>query len=189
MVMRAIDFRRTYTSDEFEAMPEFEQKGYELLEGRLVKREMPGHEHGRIAKKIQRGLTLFDPDETLGEMLPATSFRLNDHNTTIPDLAFWRANRVIQKAGKGALQTVPDLVVEVHSPRDLETKKRREEVQHKIKGYQTVCLVWAINPGNRTIEVYYPDQPEPVAMLTINDELDGEDVIPGFRLKVSTLFE
>lgn len=191
MAMRTIDAGRIYTSAQFEALPEFEENRYELLEGRLVKKEMLGHEHGRIAKKLQRGLILFDPEEKLGEMLLATSFRLNDRNTPIPDLAFWRASRVSKIAGKAALQTLPDLVVEIDSPRDLETKKRREEVQAKIQRYQSVgvSLIWAINPDNRTVSVYHPNQPEPVAALTTSDELEGEVVLPGFKLKVATLFE
>jgi Uma2 family endonuclease len=42
---------KTYTPEEFENMPEF-QENYELVNGRLVKKPMAGDDHGRIARYI-----------------------------------------------------------------------------------------------------------------------------------------
>ena len=39
---------RSYSSDEFENMPEFDER-FELVEGRLVKKPMPTHKHSWIA--------------------------------------------------------------------------------------------------------------------------------------------
>jgi Uma2 family endonuclease len=49
-------------------------------------------------------------------------------------------------------------------------------------------LVWLISPLSKVVYVYHPNQAKPET-LGINDELDGEDIIPGFKLKVSALFE
>lgn len=47
-------------------------------------------------------------------------------------------------------------------------------------------LVWVINPDEQSVLVYR--QPQPDRLLKIADNLDGEDVIPGFTLPVSELF-
>jgi Uma2 family endonuclease len=104
---------------------------------------------------------------------------------------FITARRISKKRSKKALTEIPDLVVEVHSPRDLASRARYDEAQLKIRLYQIagVKIVWAINPASRTVEVYHPGQLEPVAVLGVNNKLDGEDVIPGFELQISALFE
>ena len=47
-------------------------------------------------------------------------------------------------------------------------------------------MVGVINPRNRTVTVYR--SPTAVTILTANDELDGQEVVPGFRMRVSELF-
>ena len=47
-------------------------------------------------------------------------------------------------------------------------------------------LVWVVHPGRRIVTVYYPDRTARV--LGAGDELDGGDVLPGFRLAVAEIF-
>lgn len=51
-----------------------------------------------------------------------------------------------------------------------------------------VRLIWIINPDNSTIKVYRHDDHRPVE-LTIGDQLDGGDVLPGFSCAVADLFQ
>ncbi len=94
---------------------------------------------------------------------------------------------------RGAVATKPDLAVEVWSPGDLDTKARQGEAEAraKIRRYQVAgaALVWAINPANRTGEVYHPDRIDPVQTLGVEGELSGESVIAGFTMPVKALFE
>jgi Uma2 family endonuclease len=108
----------------------------------------------------------------------------------IPDIGFILAQRVPSRSPK-SVKAVPDLVVEMHSPTDLRSKAEREAAIQKIKDWQGVGvrLIWAINPTKQSVEVYYPDQPNPVKTLTFKDELDAENLIPNFKLKVSDLFD
>jgi Uma2 family endonuclease len=47
-------------------------------------------------------------------------------------------------------------------------------------------LVWVVDPDPRTVTVYRSrDQ---IRLLSKADEIDGGDVLPGFRVKVSELF-
>lgn len=54
-----------------------------------------------------------------------------------------------------------------------------------------VPIVWVINPEKEVVEVYHAAQgyvAGPVRVLGVGDELDGDDVIPGFHMPVAQLF-
>lgn len=188
MPIRDVDMKRTYTPEEFEALPQFDEL-YELVNGKLVKKPMPGDDHGRIARIIMKRFDRHDPDEKLGQLWSATTFDVGTGWMPIPDLGFMRAERVPPRSPR-SVKGVPDLVVEIHSPTDLRSKPEREQAAQKIKDWQEVGvrLIWAINPRKQEVEVYHPDTEKAVQVLSINDELTGEEIIPGFKLKVSDLF-
>jgi Uma2 family endonuclease len=83
-----------------------------------------------------------------------------------------------------AWNVVPDLAVEVISPTDL-----AEEIDDKITDYFAagVQLVWVLFPVSGRVYVY--QSPERVTGLERSDELNGGDVLPGFRLPVAAVFE
>lgn len=78
----------------------------------------------------------------------------------------------------------PDLAVEVTSSRD-----EIDDTDKKLKEYRQVKLkmVWVIRPVQEVIEVYKEGQP--AGLLGSEDVLDGGEVIKGFKLPVSQLFE
>lgn len=174
---------RLYTADEFENLPEFDER-YELIEGKLVKKPTPNSEHSLIARILIRQYDAFDPGEKVGRILQEVSTILNVRNTPAPDVAFWTAARKPKRSQKAADR--PDLAIEIWSPHDLDTRKRHEEAREKIQRYLSagVPLVWAINPQNQTVEVHRPGQ-----VLDKSGILSGEDIIPGFELVVGILFE
>jgi len=63
------------------------------------------------------------------------------------------------------------------------------EVDEKIEEYLAAGarLVWMIYPKKQTVTVHRPGS-EP-QVLTINDMLNGEAVVPGFECPVSDIFE
>ncbi len=185
---RASDVERTYSPEEFETLPEFNE-GYELVNGKLVKKPMPGGQHGSIARRIYKRLTLFDPDDKSGVMWFDTTFNVGTGWMPIPDLGYIVSERIPAITSK-AINCVPDLVVEIHSPSDLRSKPEREAARRKIKDWQAtgVSIIWAVDPVRKIVEVYHPSQAEPVRVAELEDELDGEAVIPGFKLKVAELF-
>jgi Uma2 family endonuclease len=184
-----IDLNRTYTADEFEMLPD-DGNRYELINGRL--RIMPpiGDQHGTITDNLAFFIRLFDPERRLGKYWTSTGFRLDENYTPAPDLMYIVASRRPPDT-KEALLVIPDLVVEVWSPSQLTKTGLDNESIEKIRAYQTagVKIIWSINPQKRNVTVYHADQIEPVEVLEIDDELDGEDVIPNFKLPVRKLFE
>jgi Uma2 family endonuclease len=186
--LRGIDLNRLYTSAEFELLPD-DGNRYELIDGRLGKMPPAGDEHGSINMRLIKHYILFDPDEKLGKLWSTTGFILDADNTPEPDLMYVVANRRPSET-KGAVRVIPDLVVEVWSPSQLTKQGVDAEALAKIRKYQKagVKIVWSINPTNQTIAVYYPDRVDPAKVLTVADELNGESIIPGFKVAVSKLF-
>ena len=78
----------------------------------------------------------------------------------------------------------PDLAIEVRSKND-----RWSEILEKVAGYLRYGspLVWVIDPKKQDVVVFRHNT-EP-ATLTLADELNGGDVVPGFRFPVIRLFE
>ncbi len=190
--LKPVEFEKTeriYTNEDFEELPAFYER-YELIKGKLVERMSTGGEHGRITGLIAKHFTLFDPEEKIGLVWHDTSFNIAPGFIPTPDLAFVTLARMPVIDAK-ALKVVPDLVVEVHSPNDLKSKPGREAAANKIRKYQAagVKIVWAINPDKQLVEAYHPGEAEPWKIYNLADELDGEDVLPGFKLKVATLFK
>jgi Uma2 family endonuclease len=75
------------------------------------------------------------------------------------------------------------LVVEVLSPSDVSY-----EVDRRVQDYLSagVKLVWVVHPQSRSVHVYRPGGQG--VILSERDELDGEQVLPGFRLPVREIF-
>jgi Uma2 family endonuclease len=82
----------------------------------------------------------------------------------------------------GFLRIAPDLAYEVISPRD-----NANQVQRKIREYRQagVRLLWVIYPQTRVAVVYSSRGYEEVEE---NGELTGQDVLPGFRVRLGDLF-
>lgn len=182
---------RLYSLQEFEELdfPNDDNK-YELIDGVLKVTPPPGFLHAKISSKIVQQIMLFNPDNKLGLVLWDVAFKIAPGFAPSPDMAFIMAANV-PPVTRLAVPVPPDLAVEVWSPGDLDTKAHRTEARAKIRRYQVagVALVWAVNPARHTVEVYHPNQIEPVQVLGVEAELSSEDVIPGFTMRVGTLFE
>jgi Uma2 family endonuclease len=87
------------------------------------------------------------------------------------------------EAARCYFRGAPDLAVEVMSPNDLYTEvdeKVGEWLEHGTR------MVFVVNPRRRTVAVHRPGQP--LRVLTVEDTLDGEDVVPGWTFPVSAIF-
>jgi Uma2 family endonuclease len=101
-----------------------------------------------------------------------------------PDVVFYRADRLPAGGIPSTYwELAPDLAVEVLSPSD-----RRGKVLKKVGEYLDAGthLVWVVDPRRRTAVVYRPEG-EPT-ILGADGILDGEDVLPGFRLALAEVW-
>lgn len=174
------------TAEELFQLPDDDYK-YELVEGELIRMPPTGAEHGDIAVNAGALLRNYVKAHDLGRVSAAeTGFILKRNPDTVraPDAAFIAKARI---PPEGIPRTywpfAPDLAVEVVSPHD-----RFDEVQEKVAEYFTAGtrLVWVVLPKTRTVLVYRSFHD--VRSLGVDDELSGEDVIPGFTCQVAELF-
>jgi Uma2 family endonuclease len=84
---------------------------------------------------------------------------------------------------EGYVTIPPDLAVEVTSPSD-EVYELEEKVEEYLRA--GVRLIWVIHPEVRVIQVIRGDGSG--HRLRSSDELSGEDVVPGFRCPVASVF-
>jgi Uma2 family endonuclease len=80
-------------------------------------------------------------------------------------------------------ELVPDFIIELRSKSDSLTTLRKKMEEYQANG---VRLSWLINPQQQQVEIYRLGQPAEV--LQSPHSLDGEDVLPGFRLDLSSIF-
>ena len=175
------------TADELLRLPDDGQR-HELVRGELRTMAPGGDEHGELTGTFHSSLGPYVRAHRLGRTYVAdTGYRLTTDPDTVraPDVAFVRRDRV-EATGRlrGFRPGAPDLVVEVISPSDLYTEvdeKVAEWIEHGAR------LVFVVNPRRQTVAEHRPG--EPVRVLTVEDTLDGYDVVPGWSLPVRELFE
>lgn len=160
-------------------------KHVELVRGVLVVREPPGGRHGRIAMNLAVELVNHVRAHQLGVVYAAeTGFTLARHPDTVraPDVAFIRRERLPRPEPVGYPELAPDLVVEVLSPGN-----RPAELLARIADWLSAGtqLVWVIDPERRVARVYREDGTE--AIVTPEQPLDGEDVVPGFSCSLQEI--
>jgi Uma2 family endonuclease len=175
------------TCDEFEdilALPENRERTLELIDGIIVEKAMPTDEHSIINSILN--YHLFGHSQTHGLGLPGAERRFrapgDPYNTRVPNPSLI-LDVNIPIVTKGAIAHPPDLIAEVKS-----TDDSIEGMRARAKWYvdNGVRLVWLVFPRQRIVEVYGPGQD--IEILTIEDALDGYDVLPGFTLAVAKLF-
>jgi Uma2 family endonuclease len=174
------------TADELLEMPDDGYR-YELVKGELIRMAPTGDEHGEVTMELAASLHSHVKKRNLGRVYAAeTGFKLESDPDTVraPDIAFVSRARV-EATGTltGFRSGAPDLVVEVLSPSD-----RIGKVETKVKQWLETGarLVWVVSPKLQTVTVY--GSLTDIVTLTVKDELDGGDVVPGFKIKVAEIF-
>jgi Uma2 family endonuclease len=161
---------------------------YDLLRGELIRMSSATYRHGKLGMRIARKIADFADEHDLGEIPSSeTGFILaRDPDVVLaPDVAFVRKEQLPPDEEQDRfLELAPDLVVEVVSPSD-----RWTEINDKVMEYlrHGVALVWIVDPRLQQVTVYAPDRGPRV--VTIEDQLDGGEVLPEFRLSVAEIFE
>ncbi|MEM9186853.1 MAG: Uma2 family endonuclease [Planctomycetota bacterium] len=164
-----------------------EGKRCELISGELKIKSPTKGPHGIVAGETHGLLYLFLHDKNLGRLFSAeTGFLVSSDPDTIraPDVAFVRRER-FEAVGLGDsfFKEAPALAVEVVSPSET-AKEVHEKAQMWIdSGCEAVWLIW---PDDQTVTVYR--SLDNIRVLTSEQQLDGEDVVPGFSLLVADLF-
>ena len=172
------------TAQELFDMPA-DEFSYELIHGELRRMSKPGAKHGMIAMRLGGWLFHHVEKNDLGLVLAAeTGFQLAPDHVRAPDVAFIRKGRIDER-GIPAKQWpgAPDLAIEVLSPND--TYSYMQEKACDWIGYGT-RMVLVVDPDKRLVSVYRSRQE--VRVLTVDEAIDGGDIVPGWRVEIGDLF-
>jgi len=154
----------------------------ELYNGKVVFK-MASPEHGILQGRIVTSLNLYLEQKQIGYAMTETNFRLwpqRSDQSRIPDIAFVRKDRLPEDLHSYPVLS-PDLAIEVVSPEDNFTK-----VMNKVDAYleQGSQLVWLVLPARREVLVCTPAN-----TYSVRDVLTAPELLPGFELPVSKIFE
>jgi len=157
--------------------------------GELVMTPPTGGESGKRNFNLIGQLARWcEAHEGLGEGFDSsTGFRLPNGADRSPDVAWvsrarWAALTPQQR--KGFVPLCPDFVIELRSESDSLPKLHAKMQEYIDSGTR---LGWLIDPQDEQVEVYRPGQV--VEVLTKPMELSGDDVLPGFILKLNRMWE
>jgi Uma2 family endonuclease len=177
---------RLLTADDLEQMGAGGEH-FELIDGVPYEVTGVGGLHGGVSAYLLRHVGNHVDDHDLGEVFSSdTQFVITPDRRIVlrPDVAFVRMDRLPDDdLWRGIVPIAPDLAIEVESPGDTEPEVRRKVERYLAGG---VPLVWAVWMSRRCVSVFRPGRAEQV--LAEDAELDGEDVLPGFRLPVADIF-
>lgn len=160
---------------------------HELQAGMLVSEPLPGFRHGRVMVLVAEHLSAHARRHQLGVVLGGDSgFILARKPDTVrgPDVAFVSKERVEEHGDSvRAFSGAPDLAVEVLSPSNTPAAMHAKVADYLAAGTRRV---WVVDPEAQAVTVYAsllgPDR------LGEIDTLSGDDVVPGFQVRVSELF-
>ena len=160
----------------------------ELIEGVLHRKVSAGKRHARIAGRVITLFNNFVMPRRIGQVGGTDGgvlIRRNPDTVREPDVYFVSAERLpLDDDSDGYLEVAPELVVEIVSPSD-----SAQDVREKIGMWLDLGVEMAleVRPASRTIAVHRPGV-SPVT-LTGDEVLDGGNVLPGFSLPLSEIFD
>ncbi|HEY8745688.1 MAG TPA: Uma2 family endonuclease [Chloroflexota bacterium] len=161
---------------------------YELVEGVLVRMGGTRPRAGRVTRKLLFSLTAYVQEHGLGTVTPPDEvydFEQSGQRDTglLPDIGFYHAFREPQVDLDKAYPFAPDLAVEVASPQQYRPQLRAKAARYLAGG---TALVWVVWPQRQQLDVWHPGASAPTT-LSVEDMLDGENVVTGFTFPVASL--
>jgi Uma2 family endonuclease len=162
---------------------------YEVVNGQHVELPPMGAFESSLASELHAFVHQCAKSKGLGRAVMEVLFLLSASAglRRRPDVAFvsyerWPRRRRVPR--QEAWDVVPELAVEVVS-----ATNTAEEILAKVREYFQAGSkrVWVVYPAEEQVYVY--QSPTQNRILARGDDLDGEDILPGFRLPLAELFE
>lgn len=157
-------------------------------EGVLIVMAPVGGESGNKEMELAADLTIWNRQTRLGKVFSSsTIFKLPLGGKRSPDAAWVelsRWNELDRENRQKFPPLAPDFVIELRSPTDELSALQEKMIEYRNNG---VRLGFLINPQDRQAEIYRLDQE--VEILQAPGTLSGENVLPGFVLDLSWIWE
>ena len=177
---------KLYTIDDLLALPD-DHKRYELHNGEIVELGTSSRNHTKLGSWLAHVLWDFIIANHLGGEITGAdgTFKLGKYDTSVPDMAYVSVAKTAALTDETVFYPfAPDLAVEIKSP---STSKRKMKSLAAMYLNASALLVWTIDLEKQIVTVYQAEG-QPIE-VSGDGELDGYDVLPGFRLYLSDLFQ
>lgn len=162
-----------------------ESPSWEFIDGRMVRKAAPLFKHCALTSFFTRRLQNGVPDGLIAEALP--ELRCNfDGRSIVPDVVFLIDSEVDYDDSGEHLEVIPrppDLMIEISTPGH-SVRTSDEKLRHALS--QGCPLGWFVHPYRQWIAVYRSGI-DPL-VLGLDGVLEGDPVLPGFRLPVAEVF-
>ena len=174
---------KLYTLAEFDQLlAAHPERLLELINGR-INEKVVGRKHGRVAARILKALVQWYDDHNIDGHFGTEVHHFVDESIAFkpqPDVHFAYGG---EEQPGGTVKGMPDFVAEVKSP-----SNSYDELREKARLYLQygTRLMWLVFPTSMTVEVYRADGS--TATYKQGQTLSGEDVLPGFSIKVRDIF-
>jgi Uma2 family endonuclease len=173
-------FHTASSFEEFIALPENTDRLFELINGEIIEK-VPGRTlYSQLALMIATAVRMFCLQHQLPCQISGAdgAYRILG-NVLAPDFAY-------KETPMSELYPDPEpplWVVEVISPTD-----KAQAIRAKRRIYQAAgILLWEVYWEDQTVDVYRPGQPDRIE-YGIDDTLNGDPVLPEFKLSVKAIF-
>lgn len=175
---------RVITDEELLNLPKDGHK-YEVVDGELVA-TLVDFRHELVIPHIGAAVGGFVKEHGLGDVIASNAlYVLPNGNKRGPDLSFVAAERLATLPAETVFpELAPDLAIEVLTRFDT-----ARAVLDRIGDYLDagVRLVWVVDPEKRRGAAYRSITN--VREIGVDEELEGEDVLPGFRCRLSEILD
>ncbi len=156
--------------------------------GVLIVNPPPGWETGERNSSLTGQLyRWYEEHEDLGKTFDSsTGFTLPNRAIRSPDVSWVsqaRWDALISGQKESFANICPDFVVELRSASDSRSVLQEKMQEYRANGAQ---LGWLIDPQTRQVEIYR--QGKETEVLKNPSELSGEEVLPGFVLKLKRIW-
>ena len=174
------------TLEDFLRQPETEPAS-EYIDGLVIQKPMPQGEHSAIQTELAPAINQIVKPKQIARAF--TELRCTfGGRSIVPDISVFIWNRIPRK-DSGSIANVfaiaPDWTIEILSPEQSQTKVTKNILHCLNHGAQ---IGWLIDPAERSVFVYWPDQP-----TTVYDAPQAQLPVPafaeGFTLSVEGLFD
>jgi Uma2 family endonuclease len=154
----------------------------ELVDGNIIVMSPSGYESEEVGTEFARLLGNWVRPRKLGRITGSSAgFQLSSTNLRAPDVSFVKAEK-LKRSTENYATIIPDLVVEVKSKTDSNSKLREKIREYIALGSQIGIL---IDLKARTVEVYREDREE---VFRDGDILTLPDLFPGWEVNVSEIW-
>lgn len=159
----------------------------ELVRGRIEVLEFSTPRHGKVCATVGCIVGNYLDEQDIGHLVMNSGIITERNPDTVRGGDVWFINYLKQPRGSlddNYLTKSPDFVIEVLSKCDRWPRVLQKVAEFLNVGVPIVCV---LDPANETARLYFADEPEIV--LTADDDLTFPNQLPGFSVRVGSLFE